>query len=71
MTTSGRSSSNFFSSRRAVGDVELGAAEPDDVVAGIPGGEHHVAAEHPRGSCDENLHLADFIVATVRISGTG
>ena len=70
MTTSGRSSSNF-SPPPGVGDVELGAAEADDVVAGIAGGEHHVAAEHPGGSCDENLHLADFIVATVRISGTG
>ena len=56
ITTSGRSSSNFASTARGVGDVELGVAEADDVVAGVAGGEHHVAAEHPAGAGDQDLH---------------
>ena len=42
--------------RGGVGDVQLGAAEADHVVAGVAGGEHHVAAEHPRRPCDQQLH---------------
>ena len=56
MTTSGRSGSSFGVDRGGVGDVELGAAEADHVVAGVAGGEHHVAAEHPGGACDQHLH---------------
>ena len=56
MTTSGRSRSNFFASAAGVGDVELGAAEADDVVAGVAGGQHHVAAQHSGGAGDEQLH---------------
>ena len=44
-----------------VGDVELGVAEADHVVAGVAGGEHHVAAEHPGGACDQQLHRHAFI----------
>ena len=51
--------------RGGVGDVELGAAEADDVVAGVAGGEHHVAAEHPGGSGHEQLHRA---ASTRRVS---
>jgi hypothetical protein len=39
-----------------VGDVELGAAEADHVVAGVAGSEHHVAPEHPRRPCNQQLH---------------
>ena len=42
--------------RRLVGDVELGVAEADHVVAGVAGGEHDVAAEHAARACDEDLH---------------
>ena len=34
--------------RGGVGDVELGVAEADHVVAGVAGGQHHVAAQHAR-----------------------
>ena len=61
MTTSGRSRSSLRSQRRGVGDVELGAAVADDVVAGVAGGEHHVAAQHPGGSGDEQLHRSAAI----------
>ena len=56
MTTSGRSTLELALDRGGVGDVELGAAEADHVVAGVAGGEHHVAAEHPGGACDQHLH---------------
>ena len=39
-----------------VDDVQLGVAEADHVMPGVPGGEHHVAAEHPGGACDQHLH---------------
>ena len=51
ITTSGRSSSNLAADRAGVGDVELGVAEADHVVAGVAGGEHDVAAEHAAGAC--------------------
>jgi hypothetical protein len=50
--------------RPRVGDVELGAAVADDVVAGVAGGEEDVASQHPGGSGDEQLHLASSGVST-------
>jgi hypothetical protein len=45
--------------RAGVGDVELGPAVADDVVAGVAGGEHHVATEHPGRPSHEQLHSDD------------
>ena len=70
MTTSGRSSSNFGGERRGVGDVELGVAEADHVVAGVAGGEHDVAAEHPAGACDEDLHEGGQATSVERAENT-
>ncbi len=62
----------FLHHRGGVGDVELGAAEADDVVAGVARGQHHIAAEHPRCAGDQHLHRLDpVLVATIRISRTG
>jgi hypothetical protein len=48
------------------GDVELGAAVADHLVAGVAGGEHHVAAQHPGGSGDEQLHRTARVVRRLR-----
>src|SRR5207342_724148 len=39
-----------------IGDVELGAAIADDVVAGVAGGEHHVATQHSGRPGNQELH---------------
>jgi hypothetical protein len=31
-------------------------AEADHVMTGVAGSEHHVAAEHSGGACDQQLH---------------
>ena len=53
--------------RAGVGDVELGVAEADHVVAGVAGGEHHVAAEHPGGAGDEELHQGGQAISAGRL----
>ena len=60
--------------RRPVGDVELGVAIADHLVAGVARSEHHVATQHPGGAgyeqlhdvfgiCGRGLHEADRLVA--------
>ena len=39
-----------------VGDVQVGPGQGDDLVAGVPCGRHHVAAEHARGPRYQEAH---------------
>ena len=65
MTASGRASANGGADGVGVGDVEVGARERDDVVAGARGGGDDVAAQHARGPRDEKAHGATSIAHAV------
>ena len=71
MTTSGRSPSILALTAACVGDVELGVAVADHLVPGVAGGEHHVAAQHPGGAGDEELHSAVDICVSIFKRRTG